>query len=70
MANRRPKMVAALQLRERLLARGSHTDIEIDTAMTRAIARFAGAPIRECVPVLVERLVRDDLWRLTNSGEP
>jgi hypothetical protein len=64
------EQVAIRQLRERLVAGRRHTDGEIDAAVARAVAHFARAPIRDYVPLLVERLVRDDLWRSVNGAEP
>lgn len=69
---------ALRQLRERLVAGGAYESSEVDAAVGRAVARLAGAPIREFVPVLVERLTTDDLRhtaatperRLTSATEP
>ena len=49
-------------IRQRLIAAyGRSATVAVTTAMDREIARFADAPVREYVPLLVERLTRDDL---------
>lgn len=64
------ELVAIRQLRERLVAGRRHTDGEIDAAVARAVQQFARAPIRDYVPLLIERIVRDDLWRSASGAEP
>jgi hypothetical protein len=63
--------VAMRGLVERLTVDGGYPLDEVDAAVARAVRRFAEAPIREFVPLLVERLVRDELRHLTpDEGGP
>ncbi len=55
---------AIRRLRERLVANDSYASEEVNAAVDRAVRVFAGAPVREFVPLLVERLAVDDLRRL------
>ena len=53
---------AMRHIHERLITvYGRAATAAVSAAMDREIARFADAPIREYVPLLVERLTRDDL---------
>jgi hypothetical protein len=42
---------------------------EIAAAVERAVRRFTNAPIREYVPLLVERLVTDELRHRRPTGD-
>lgn len=53
--------VAVTQVRERLVTESTHSAADVSAAVDRALRRFAGAPVRDFVPLLVERLARDDL---------
>ena len=48
-------------LRERLQERLPITPAQLDDAITAALARYADRPIRDFVPILVERDVLDGL---------
>ncbi len=58
------------KLRERLSDGDAFDRDEVDAAVERAIAQFAGAPVRTFVPILVERLVRDDLRAAADGRKP
>jgi hypothetical protein len=59
----RRESVAVAQLRVRLAAESATSASDVDAAVDRALRGFAVAPIRDYVPLLVERLARDDLRR-------
>ncbi len=59
--------LAIRRLRDRLAQVNGHSADVIDEAVRRAVERFSEVRIREFVPLLVERLVRDEL-RLRGAG--
>jgi hypothetical protein len=62
---------ALRQMRDRLTGDDERNAAVIDAAIARAVNRFSGARIRDFVPLLVERLVRDELKPvLTTKPDP
>jgi len=54
---------AIQQIRRRLATEGNSRPAAVEYAVDQALARFAGAPIRDYVPLLVERFARESLRR-------
>ena len=52
---------AIARLREHLTRGLGFAECDVDAAVERAVKQFVGVPIRDFVPVLVERLVLADL---------
>jgi hypothetical protein len=53
--------IALRQLRDLISADTDVSAAEIEEAFDRALDQFATAPVRDYVPLLVERIVRRDL---------
>ena len=62
------ELAAIERLRGRLKVGRGFAAGDVDAAVERAVKQFAGAPIRDFVPMLVERLVLADLRSAT--GHP
>jgi hypothetical protein len=56
------------RLCERLTMGGGFAAGDVDAAVERAVKQFAGAPIRDFVPMLVERLALADLKAATGRS--
>ncbi|CAI9400729.1 three-helix bundle dimerization domain-containing protein [Nocardioides sp. T2.26MG-1] len=55
------------QVSERLRSDFGLTADEVDAAIAEALAAYAGRPVRDFVPILVERQVRERLGRRQTS---
>lgn len=55
------------QVSERLRSDYGLTPDEVDAAIAEALAAYAGRPVRDFVPILVERQVRERLGRRQTS---
>jgi hypothetical protein len=57
------EMVAIQRLRERLAGLGGRAAGEVNAAVDHAVRRFEGAPLREFVPLFIERFALEELRR-------
>lgn len=63
---------ALAQVAERLRADYGLSAAQVDAAIAEALSAFAGRPVRDFVPILVERRIRERLGRsrVSSGGGP